>query len=89
MAEDEGLELNNQQIDERVDRAINRRTVRSLLYQQYHSFLNEKQVFTIVQDHIDVVWEAVWDKRLDGVGEEKYGVSVILHDRKNLLLIQK
>jgi len=35
-AEDEGLELNNQQIDERVDRAINRRTVRSLLYQQYH-----------------------------------------------------
>jgi hypothetical protein len=36
MAEDEGLELNNQQIDERVDRAINRRTVRSLLYQQYH-----------------------------------------------------
>ena len=36
MAEDEGLELNNQQIDERVDRAINRRAVRSLLYQQYH-----------------------------------------------------
>ena len=36
MAENEGLELNNQQIDERVDRAINRRTVRSLLYQQYY-----------------------------------------------------
>jgi hypothetical protein len=33
-AEAEGLELNNQQIDERIDRAMNRRDVRSL-----HPFL--------------------------------------------------
>jgi hypothetical protein len=52
--------------------------------------LNEKQVFTIVQDHTDAVWEAVWDQGLDGVGEEKYGgILLELYEKLDVMDIAR